>query len=361
MMARNLWFILIAFFSHFCFAQKTSTHLAHPIAWMYFLPTGETPGWQSPEWFNLEFSQSNVYNRSSKFLNLKNGEIIQYEADYEQSSLILEVGHSPTENLMLSLEVPIAYRGGGIFDNGIDEFHKLIQSDRFMRSSVGPGRSIFSIYSDDEQRIKTNHFSGVLTTMKSKIKYWILPWGKEYGLSVSTQLKTGVGGRNSFTSGGFDMSFLIHAGAPIRSQSGIWFTSGFTKISPNNVFADWSARQWLQMYELTTDLALTDEWGLVGFFRMESPLFNVGDFAFLYTQNSQTKQAEERTASGWNSLMYWRGSQGMGGRYRWQSGDQLNFLVIEDWAFGGYDKRASNLYVNNAPDVSFVFQLHYAL
>lgn len=360
-MARILGIFLFLSFTSSAVAQMTSHHLAHPVGWMYFLPTGETPGWKDKKWFNLEFSQSNVYNRSAQFTNLRTGDTIRYEADYEQSSMILEAGHSPTENLMISFETPIAYRGGGVFDNFIDEFHKTIQSDRFMRQTVPTKQTNFSIYTNGEDRLNTSYFSGVLTTMKSKVKYWIIPWGKEYGLSVSTQLKTGIGPKNGFKSGGFDMSFLIHAGAPIHSQSGIWFTAAYTKISPNNIFYDWSAREWLQMYELTADFAVSDHWGFIGFLRMESPLFNVGEFAFQYTESNPKKQVEERVASGWNSLMYWRGSQGMGGRYRWQSGDQLNFMMIEDWGYGGYDKRASFFYVNNAPDVAFVFQLHYAL
>lgn len=361
MMAQNCWIFLFLFFTQTAFAQLTSHHLAHPVGWMYFLPTGETPGWQHSKWFNLDLSQSNVFNRSSKFTNLRTGQTIQYEADFEQSSMVIEAGHSPIENLMISFEVPIAYRGGGVFDNFIDEFHKTIQSDRFLRNTVGSSKTNFSIYSDDEERLKTSYFSGVLSTMKSKMKYWLVHWGKEYGLSVSTQLKTGIGPKNGFKSGGFDMSFLVHAGAPLWQQSGIWFTAAYTKISPNNIFYDWSSREWLQMYELTADFALTDHWGLTGFMRMESPLFNVGEFAFQYTEDSAKKRTQERTASGWNSLMYWRGSQAMGGRYRWDGGDQLNFLVIEDWGIGGYDQRASFFYVNNAPDVAFVLQLHYAL
>ena len=360
-MARNSWLFLFLFFNSFAHAQLTSHHLAHPVAWMYFLPTGETPGWKNQKWFNIDFSQSNVYNRKSNFTNLRTGETIQYEADFEQTSMVLEVGHSPMENLMISFETPVAYRGGGIFDSFIDDFHKTIQSDRFLRHTTPTKRTSFNVDTNGEDRLNTSYFSGVLRTMKSKMKYWIIPWGTEYGLSVSTQLKTGLGPKDSFKSGGFDMSFLIHAGAPLWGQSGVWFTAGYTKISPNNAFYDWSAREWLQMYELTADFAMSDHWGLVGFLRMESPLFNVGEFAYQYTENSPKKRTEERVASGWNSLMYWRGSQGMGGRYRWKSGDQLNFMMIEDWGYGGYDQRSSFFYVNNAPDVSFVFQLHYAL
>ena len=361
MFIRRCWSFLVLLFAFSAHAQLTSHHTAHPVAWMYFLPTGETPGWKHEQWINLELSQSNVYNRSAQFTNLRTGKTIQYEADFEQTSFIMEGGYSPMKDLMVAFEMPVAYRGGGIFDNFIDEFHQKIQSDRFLRHTVAARRTEFSMRTDGEDRLNTTYFSGLLSTMKSKMKYRLIPWEDEYGLSVSTQLKTSVGPRTGFVSGGFDMSFLIHAGALLWQHSGIWFTAGYTKISPNNIFYDWSNRDWLQMYELTLDLALTDHWGLLGFLRMESPLMNVGDFEFQHTETSSKKQIEERVASGWNSLMYWRGTQGMGARYRWTEGDQMNFLFIEDWGVGGYDRRSSNLYVNNAPDIAFVLQLHYAL
>lgn len=361
MLFRVLGFFSILFISLATHAQMTSARMAHPVGWMYSLPTGEAPGWIHDKWMNLELNEANVYNRKAQFTNLRNGHSVQYEADYEQTSLILEGGYSPAEQLMFSFEMPVAYRGGGIFDNGIDEFHQIISSDRFMRQTVAARRTVFDISSNGEDRLRTSYFSGLVSNLKSKVKYVIIPWEREYGLAVSTQLKTSLGAKTGFVSGGVDMSFLIHAGAPLWSKSGIWFTSAFTRISPNNIFADMSARQWLQMYELAADLALDDHWGLLGYWRYESPLFNVSDFEFQYTANSPKERIEERVASGWNSLMYWRGSQGFGGRYRWGSGDQLNFLMIEDWGIGSYDKRSSNFYINNAPDVAFVLQLHCAL
>ena len=354
-------FLLLSIFSCLSHAQMTSYHLAHPMGWMYFLPTGETPGWKTQQWINLEFSESNTFNRYGKFTNKRTGDTIEYEADYEQSSLILEGGYAFTDDLMVALEIPISYRGGGVLDNGIDEFHQLIESDRFLRQTEAARRTQFNITTNGEQRLRTNYFSGILSTTKSKIKYRIIPWEKEYGLSVSGQLKSSFGARNGFNSGGTDLSFLIHLGAPLWNHSGIWFTSAFTKISPNPIFYDWSTRQWLQMYELALDLALNEHLGFLAFYRMESPLLNAGEFEYQYTQSTPKSQIEERVASSWNSLMYWRGSQGVGGRYRWDGGDQLNFLMIEDWSYGGYDKRQSFFYVNNAPDVAFVVQLHYAL
>lgn len=361
MISRFSFVFLFFLWSFSSYAQMTSYHLAHPVGWMYYLPTGETPGWSQKQYINLEFSESNVFNRSAQFTNLRTNETIEYEADFEQTTLILEGGYAFTDDLMVSLELPISYRGGGIFDNVIDEFHQAISSDRFLRQTVAARRNEFNIYQNGGQLIRTNYFSGMLSTIKSKVKYRAIPWKDEYGLSFSAQLKSSYGPNSGFNSGGMDFSFLIHAGAPLWQKSGIWFTSGFTKISPNPVFSDWSARQWVQMYELALDLALTDHWGALGYYRMESPLFNAGEFEFQYTTSSAKSQVEERVASGWNSLMYWRGSQGFGGRYRWDDGDQFNFLMIEDWGYGGYDRRHSFFYVNNAPDVAFVLQYHYSL
>jgi hypothetical protein len=78
-----------------------------------------------------------------------------------------------------------------------------------------------------------------------------------------------------------------------------------------------------------------------------------------YTFSEPQDQLAERISSGWNGLTAWRGSESIGLRYRWGAGSQANFLFIEDWALGDRDGRNQWLYVNNAPDVMFLTQLHF--
>lgn len=345
-------------------ASKTTYTNANPVGWMHMLPTGETPGWTENAWLNLELSQSNIWNKKLDATNLTTGQTVSYEADFEQGSIVLDTGFALGSHFSFGIEAPFASRGGGILDQFIDQFHMFIGSDRFSRNYNPFFSDNFGVQTNGQDQIYQTNLTAV-GNMKVKLKYWALQWrgskngSCDCGLAFSGQAKFPLAqSRSGMTSGHNDYSFLVHLGAPLFKDSGIWATAAFTTLGRNEIFADWPQRRYAQMYELAMDLAFTDHWGLLLSARTESPIMNKGELAFQYSSSNSLAQAAERGATGWNSLVYWRSSQGFGFRWRASAGHELSLLLVEDWGLGSQDQRGDDFYVNNAPDIEFVTKLH---
>lgn len=328
------------------------------------LPVGESPGWSEPQWLNLEFNHANIWNNAFDMTDRRTGAVYTYEADFEQSSAIVEAGWALSDNLALALEVPYANRNGGFLDDFIDQFHVFIRSNRFLRHLNDTYGNNFSIKNDGQEQLTSQHGQGV-GGLKAKAKLWLLKWRSptpgvcDCGVAVSYQAKfptqkPGVG----LSSGHTDHSGLLHLGVPLWKYVGVWATAGFTRLGANENIPDWPRREWHQMYELTIDLGLSPNLGIFLQGRTESPILMKEHLDYNYTVNDHEGQTAERIASGWNSLVEWRGSQSIGLRWRWGKGSQVNFMMIEDWGLGDKDERNDALYVNNAPDVAFISQLH---
>ncbi len=357
--------LLIMSFTQPAHASRSTYHLANPFGWSHLMPTGETPGWSDDNWFNLEVSQSNLWNSETTVLkNKRNGEIITFLADFEQTSAVAEIGHAFGKRFAASLLVPYAHRGGGFLDGFIDDFHVAVGSHRFARQFYKHDRSAYRITSGGETRLDQSS-GGDVGNLKLKLKYWM--WqlqsdkraGCDCGLSFGLHTKAPIGLlKTGFTSGEWDFSGTIHLALPLWKDSGIYTTAGFTYISPNELTKNWPMRNWQQMYELSLDLGLGGGWGLALTGRMESPWMNVGDLEFQSNYEDPEYAISERESSGWNGLVYWRGSQSAGIRYRANGGTDFGVHIVEDWALGNYDKNGDDLYVNNAPDVSFVLKLN---
>jgi hypothetical protein len=346
-------------------AELTSYHNANPVGWMYQLPVGETPGWSSPTWFNLEFNQANIWNMNFDMTDRRTGAVYTYKADFEQSSAILDTGFALNKYLGFSVEVPYANRNGGFLDDFIDQFHQFANTDRFLREFNGKFGNDFEIQTDGERRLGSGHGEGV-GNIKTKLKLWMLQWKSptpgicDCGLALSVQAKFPVQSRlDGLTSGKNDYSTLLHLGVPIHKYTGIWLTGAVTKLGYNETFSGWPQRTWQQMYELTMDIGLSQGWGLILQARVESPFFEQHDLSYNYTYTDPAAQAAERIASGWNALTQWRGSETAGVRYRWGKGSRLNFLMMEDWGLGDRDNIGEWNYVNDAPDVAFITQWHF--
>lgn len=345
-------------------AVRTSYRNAHPIGWMHLLPVGETPGWSHPQWVNIELNHANVWNNEFTMTDRRNGSVYTYKADFEQSSAILELGWALTDELGLSLEIPYANRNGGFLDDFIDQFHVLIGSNRFLRHLNDPFDNDFSVRTDGQERLSSKHGQGV-GGHKVKLKWWMWQWKSptpgvcDCGFSLSAQVKFPTQKRGlGLSSGSNDYSGLAHLGIPIGTLSGAWFTGAVSKIGNNETFHGWPRRTWLQMYELSLDIGFNKNLGLILQGRTESPLMMREHLNYNYTHSDAEGQKAERIASGWNSLVEWRGSQSIGLRWRWGEGSQVNLLMIEDWGLGDKDERNDKLYVNNAPDVAFISQWH---
>ncbi|NJL25971.1 MAG: DUF3187 family protein [Calothrix sp. SM1_5_4] len=346
------------------FASRVSWRNAHPVGWMHQLPVGETPGWSSPFWINLEINHANVWNMNSSYTDTRTGDVYTYEADFEQSSTIADIGFSLGSRFALSFEVPYANRNGGFLDDFIDQFHILIQSDRFLRHLNDDFNNSLVIQKNGQDMIASHKAEGV-GNIKAKAKYWLLKWQSptpgvcDCGLAVSGQVKYPMQRRqHGLTSGTNDYSGLIHLGAPLGRYSGVYTTAAFTKFNANESFAGWPRREWQQMYELSFDFGLGPGFGVLLQARLESPLFDIKYLSFNYSYSDPDNRSSERVASGWHSLVDWRGSQAFGLRYRWGKGSQLNLLMMEDWGLGDRDGRGDWNYVNNAPDVAFLTQWH---
>jgi hypothetical protein len=346
-------------------AHRTSFRNAHPIGWMHMLPVGETPGWSQPQWTNLELNHANIWNNKFDLTDRRTGDVYTYEADFEQSSSILETGWALSNRLAFALEVPYANRNGGFLDDFIDQFHVVIGSNRFLRHLSDEYDNTFSIKNNGEEQLTSQHGQGV-GGLKTKLKLWLYqlksptPGVCDCGVSVSAQAKfpTQKAG-NGLSSGHNDYSGLIHAGVPLWKYAGVWATAGWTKLGNNENLKGWPRREWLQMYELSLDLGLGPNFGVILQARTESPVLMKEHVDYNYTTDDHQGRTAERIASGWNSLVEWRGSQSLGFRWRWGQGSQINFMIVEDWGLGDKDERNDALYVNNAPDVAFISQWHF--
>jgi hypothetical protein len=241
----------------------------------------------------------------------------------------------------------------------------MIGSDRFLRNDSPKFGNHFLIQTNGVNDLATEHAEGV-GNMKAKLKYWLwqlqspTPGACDCGLAISGQVKFPTQNElHGLSSGSNDYSGLVHFGIPLGSSSGIWATSAVTKIGTNNLFAGWPSRQWLQMYELSMEIGISENLAFITQARYESPLFNKQYLTFNYTTSTPQDQLEEQVSSGWNALVDWRGSEDIGLSWRWGGGSQVNFLFIEDWGIGGFDQASDGLYINNAPDFQFMTQWHF--
>lgn len=347
-------------------AIQLSYRNAHPIGWMHLLPVGETPGWSTSAWTDIEFNHANIWNMQSDMIDSRTGDVYTYKADFEQSSLTFNMGFALGSKLALSFELPYANRNGGFLDDFIDQFHQNIQSDRFFRHLNEDFGNSFVVQVNGEDRLVTQKAEG-LGGAKVKLKWWMWQWKGptpgvcDCGFALSAQAKFPTQARKfGLSSGNNDYSGLAHLGAPLGKYSAVWTTAAVTRLGPNDTFGGWPRRDWLQMYELSLDLGVGPHFGLLAQARTESPLFMQEHLDFQYTQATEDGRRAERIASGWNALTSWRGSQFLALRWKWGQGNEANFGILEDWGTGRRDGRSDLLYVNNAPDVAFLSQWHFS-
>ena len=357
--------ILLALSAGFCspvFAIQSSYRNANPVTWMHQLPVGETPGWSGLFWSNLEINHANVWNMQANIRDKRTGSVYTYKADFEQSSAILEMGAPLSQTLALTFELPYANRNGGFLDDFIDQFHVLIDSDRFLRHLNEEFSNSYVIRKDGVDQLSSERAQG-LGSVKAKLKYWPLQWvtdGCDCGFALSGQAKFPTQSRKfGLSSGTNDYSGLAHLGSPINKFSAIWATAGFTKLGANENFAGWPRRDWQQFYELSLDIATGPHFGFILQARTESPYLSKEHLEYQYTYPGARERVIERVASGWNALTAWRGSQSIGLRYKWDKGNRVNLLFVEDWGTGDKDGRNEPLYVNNAPDIALINQWHF--
>lgn len=345
-------------------AAPTTYRQPHPLAWMHGLPTGEMPGWNENFWFDLEFSLANVWNAPHTMIDKRNGNTLEYFADYEQATAIMELGWAIYPRLSFAIELPYAYRDGGELDNIIDDFHILIGNRRFNRQFYDYNVYNYSVKTNGTDYYNDEPLRG-LANVKAKFKFWLLKWmGREKGscpcgVSLSAQAKVPTQDTKfAGTTGNPDYYYLLHIGVPLFQSSAMWFTSAYSYLSENPAIKDWPVNRRYFMYEAAFDFALTKKVGILLFGRAESPFLDRKDLSYEDPSPSPTIVARNRAASGWNSLVYWRGSNGLGLRYRMSPSSQINLLFAEDWGIGDNDA-SDEVYSNGAPDANFVMQAKF--
>lgn len=328
---------------------------------MHYLPVGEQPGWKTEKWAFIELSNANVWSAPLTMRNKKTGDVYQYHADYEQISAIAEIGSAVNKKLAISMELPFAYRAGGMMDGMIDKVHDLVGTRTFNRELYDRNEYHYSIKTNGKEHVTDGPVKS-LTNIKPKIKWWMKQSSSKKnqcpcGVAVSAQLKIPVlndsyGASNSK----LEPSVLFHYAAPMWTQGAVWFTAAYTKMGASPQMPDWPAEKYHQMYELSFDLGITNKWGVLFQARMDSPFLD--DKKLEYVDNTGSTSSKQyvraRSATAWNSLVRWQGMEALGIRYR-DKKSQVNFLIAEDWGLGNYDA-ADNIYSNNAPDVNFILQ-----
>jgi hypothetical protein len=344
-------------------ASPTGLYQTHPIAWMHSLPVGEQPGWSEQSWFQFETSLSNIWNSPLTMRDRRNNKQYSYFADFEQSTLIVESGFSLFERLGVSLVIPYANRYGGNLDGFIHGFHEMLGNRTFNREYYNSDEHHFSIKTDGVDYLTEHIPLSANSNLNLKLKLWLLKSDKvddcACGLSLGYQAKFPLDNpTNGGTTGNIDQSFLIYLGSTMGDFGAVWFTAGVTQLGDNPAFKDWPRNKELQMYELSFDFNLSDSWGLTMLARAESPFLQAKHLEYIDANTDSEIISRNRAASGWNSLVRWRGTDSLGLRYKTKGGSYFNLSVVEDWGIGPYDA-SDDIYSNGAPDVNFVLQSRF--
>ena len=334
----------------------------HPLGWMHATPVGETPGWKSDFWINFELSWSNIWNAPHTMTDTRNGNTLEYFADYEQVSAILELGGAITKRLSFAVEIPHAYRSGGDLDSLIDNFHVMLGNRRFNRHFYPDDQYNYSVetngveYYEDQERLTT------VANVKPKLKYWAAKWENKKcpcGLAFSVQGKIPVQDEKyAGTTGDVDIYTLMHLGIPLGRNSAMWFTGAYSYLGDNPAFDEWPRNKNYIMYELAIDANFARNWSIGLMARAESPYLDVDHLQYEDPSSSPSVVSRNRASSGWNSLVRWRGSNGLGLNYYTDKGSQIGFWIAEDWGIGPYDA-SDDIYSNGAPDINFVLQTSF--
>jgi hypothetical protein len=281
-------------------------------------------------------------------------------ADFEQATSILEVGKALSANFAAAVEVPYAYRGGGALDGLIDGFHVFIGNRRYNRQYYPKYQTIHSVKTDSVEYYSGDAEMDETSNVKLKLKWWPIKWGAKgkcpcgVGFSSQTKFHT-VSEKSPGSTGDIDQSLLMHVAFPLFSASHLALTGAHTFLGDNPSMKDWPRYNYITMYEANLDLEISQGWGMLLLIRGESPFLKVKYLQYEDISSDPDVIYRNRGSSGWNSLVRWRGTNALGLRYRGSGGNQIQFLMAEDWGIGPYDTK-DDIYSNNAPDVNFILQ-----
>jgi len=343
-------------------AYWISPRPAHPLGVMHQLPAGETPGWRSSSWTDVEFSWSSVWGAPITILNRNNGRSLEYSVDFEQKTTVVEKGLAWNSWFATAFEFMYVDRSGGVFDRFIDDFHVSIDSDRFLRQEYPKNQNRFRITADGQSFLQQEAADGP-ANLKLKMKFWPARWRGENrncpcGIGFSLQSKFPLGrAERGLTTGAVDVSGLLHVGVPVASESAFYITAGATRLGENRALEGWPRLPWILLLDAAADLGLTERFGVILQFQMNSPFIDQTPLEVTDPLRSDERYKEKRLSSAWNSLVLWRVYQSVALRYRFSNQAEWTLGFSEDIGINDYDEVDDYVYVNNAPDFMFTSQL----
>lgn len=332
-------------------AETLSARPTHPIGWQHMLPGGETPGWTSDKWVEFELSNANNWAAPATFLNRRTGKELTFTADFEQTTIYVEMGRALSKNWAIALEVPYAARHeGSSTDKIIDDFHDAFKFDNFGRPLYPYGQKIFETSTDGVRRGPYTAPSGA-GNLKLKIKYWPVQWERSTGVGMGLHIKAPIEDREKgMTSGEVDATGMLNVAVPFGEKSAMYTTFAATYAKHNWMFADWPRHTTLLTFDIYFDFAIFEKWGIIFDFLYSSPLMKKRDLEFQYKGTTDKEKTYEKIASGYNSLVEFRGQQTIGLRRTFSEKSKLLIYIVEDWGPGDRDHNNDMVYSMGQPD-----------
>lgn len=343
--------VTLFFYSNLCQSQTLTARPTHPLDWQHMLPTGESPGWRSDSWVEFEAIEANYWAATATFRNKKTNKELTFTADYEQTSVFVELGKALSKKFAVAIEVPYAGRSEGTTtDRIINDFHELLHFDDFGRTLHPYGQKIFETSTNGVRRGPYEAPSG-FGNIKLKLKYWPIQWKRNTGLGFSFQVKVPTENeQKGMTSGYFDYSGLMNAAFPMGAKSTFYTTLGVTYAEKNWMFNDWPRNKFLYLIDFTFDVGISEKWGVILDFSFRSPFMKRKDIEIEYSTSTAKEQAYEKLASGYNSLVEYRGSQMIGVRRNFGKNNVWLAYFLEDWGPGDRDNNHDMVYSSGQPD-----------
>ncbi|MBK9294763.1 MAG: DUF3187 family protein, partial [Oligoflexia bacterium] len=271
---KHLCFFSILLFLNQSFAGLSPVH-SYPPAIMHQLPSGERPGWEKPLWFNLDVQQANFWNLPTRFTHNESGKDLFYFNDFEQTTIITELGFQVAPQSAIAVELPVVLRSGGAFDHFINEFHNVFGFINFNRNMYPEFQNQLNIRVNGVDAIPVQ--ASGMGNIKIKYKNWFAKnsncatCGWALNFQVKIPLENGLRG---LSSGYYDGSLLLHAGFMLSKGFNVYLSTGVTTTLNNKAFEQWPINKLQFLSDISTEITFTKDWELIFSASLYSPYMN---------------------------------------------------------------------------------------
>ncbi len=140
-------------------------------------------------------------------LNVETGNNEDLYVDFEAYTLTLGGYYGLSERWALKLDVPFIYRGGGVFDHAIDEWHKFFGLPRANRPDVADDQFRLSYASNGISRLDMNSSTSGLGDLQLGLGRHIHE-SPDHALSLWAAIDIPVGDKNEIT-GNEDLDYSL--------------------------------------------------------------------------------------------------------------------------------------------------------